>query len=274
MVSGGAAKRRAKEFLSGESRVAKMGDVTRVRMTSEGSRATVTISTDGGINVLSATALKELGGVVNALAGDSRIRFTVFRAEGKVFVAGADIKEMSGFDAQAARSYGELGSRVLDAIEALPSVTVAALQGAALGGGCELAMACDFRIATSQVKIGMPETTLGLVPGWGGIPRALRLLGEPAAKRLIFSGVPVTADEALALGLVDEVVSDAASLNEAVGRWFQRFSRGGPMAISGVKRALRDGQPLSAFADCFARAESREGMAAFAEKRNPNWAAG
>ncbi len=251
-----------------------MGSNTQSTLAIDGSLATVTISTVDGLNVMSTKTVTQLGEVIDQVASHPQIRFTVLQAEGKVFVAGADIKEMSSFDPAAARSFGQLGTAVCNAIEALPSITVAAIQGAALGGGCELALACDFRIATTKVKIGLPETTLGLIPGWGGIPRAAKLLGPPAAKRLVFGGTPLDAKKARQMGLIDEVVPDSAALDEAVAKLRASLMKGSPAAIALVKRALRDGEDVAAFAACFTGPESREGMAAFVEKRAANWAAG
>ncbi len=251
-----------------------MSSQTTANTVIDGARATITISTPDGLNVMSAGAMKRLGRAVEQVAAAKNVRFTVVRSEGKVFVAGADIKEMSGYNVSAAREFGRLGSSVCDAIEALPCVTVAVLQGAALGGGCEIALACDFRIASANVKIGLPESTLGLIPGWGGIARSYNLLRGPRAKRLMFSGGPISADEAVTVGLIDRVVADALALDAAIEELQRSLVKGGPQAISLIKRALRDGDPLAAFADCFDNAESREGMAAFSEKRTANWAEG
>lgn len=251
-----------------------MSSNTTANVTIDGRLATITISTSDGLNVMSTDAISRLGAAVDQVADATDIRYTVIRAEGKVFVAGADIKEMSGYQPQDAQKFGELGSSVCDAIETLPSITLAAMQGAALGGGCEIALACDFRIAVSRAKIGLPETTLGLLPGWGGIPRAVRVLGESAAKRLIFSGAVISAEEAESIGLIDEMASDADALETAIRKHRDYFTKGSPAAVALVKQALRDGKDVAAFADCFAGAESREGMTAFIEKREPTWMKG
>ncbi len=248
-----------------------MSSNTTAHVSVDGSVATITITTPDGLNIMSGDAIKRLGDAVAKVADDRSVRFTVIRAEGKVFVAGADIKEMSGFGPQEATQFGRDGSGVCDAIETLPSITIAALQGGALGGGCEIALACDFRIATANVKIGLPETTLGLIPGWGGVPRAYKLLGAPMAKRLIFSGNPLSADQAKSVGLVDEVVPDAATLDEAIQLLQQTLIKGSPAAIALAKRAMRDGRDVEAFADCFRNEASKEGMTAFVEKRPASW---
>ena len=249
-----------------------MSSKTRASLTIDGSLATVTIATEGGLNIMSKAAVAQLGEVIEQVRESDGIRFTVIRAEGKVFIAGADIKEMSGYDAAAAEEFGRLGSSVCDVIEALPSITIAAIQGAAVGGGCEIALACDFRIAVAKARLGLPETTLGLLPGWGGVPRAVKLLGAPVAKRLIFGGLPLSAEQANAIGLIDDVVPDGPALDAAVMKLCDCLIKGSPKAIALVKRTLRDGKDVTAFADCFNNPESREGMTAFIEKRPAAWA--
>ncbi len=251
-----------------------MSSNTQSTATIDGPIATITISTEDSLNVMSSEAMSRLGDAVAKVAADPNVRFTIIRAEGKVFIAGADIKEMMPYDAAAAQKFGELGSSVCDAIEALPSITIAALQGAALGGGFEIALACDFRIAVGKAKIGLPETTLGLIPGWGGIPRAVRLAGQARAKKLIFSGNPIAATDGVAMGLIDTVVDDADALDTEIKNWITGFDRGGPQAVALVKRAIQDGKDVAAFADCFNTEQAREGMTAFAEKRPASWVTG
>ena len=188
-----------------------------------------------------------------------------------MFLAGADIKEMAPFSPDDAREYGSLGQAVLDELEALPSITVAAINGAAMGGGLELALACDFRIAVKSAKIGLPETSIGVIPGWNGIPRLTALVGPSRAKRMYLSALPVSAEDGLAFGLVDEVVNSAEDLGPRVTAFCKSFKRAAPAAVALAKRALRTDDDLSAFADCFATADHIEGMAAFVEKRTASW---
>ena len=246
---------------------------TDVKLTIDGPTATILFTTEEGLNVLSSEVLEKLATAVEgARAAD--VRMTVLRAEGKVFVAGADIKHMAGFDPDTAKKFSERGNAVMDALEALPSVTVAAIHGAALGGGCEIVMACDFRIAAEAVKIGLPETSLGLIPGWGGTKRALKLLGPIWARRLVWGATPLTAQDAVKIGLVDEVVADGPALDEAIERLRQQLARGGPAAIAAAKKAFLTGDEPAAFRDCFVGDESREGMSAFIEKRKARWIEG
>ncbi len=247
---------------------------TNAEVTIDGQRATITISTETGVNVMSTGAAKRLEDAIDTVAKSDTVRFTVIRAEGKVFVAGADIKEMANYTREQAAEFGELGARVFNKIEALPSVTIAAINGAALGGGFELVLACDFRIAVERAKLGLPETSLGLLPGWGGIQRTINRAGEQAAKRLIFSANAISATDAKSINLVDEVVPDINALDDAVKTFCNTLIKGSPAAINLVKRAIRDGDAVSAFADCFTNSESKEGMNAFIEKRPATWTQG
>lgn len=244
---------------------------TKVRLQIDGSHAAITFFSEGGVNVLSSAVVRSLRELIGQVAADRRIRTTVFQAEGKVFLAGADIKEMAGFDAAAARAYGELGSGTFDELAALPSVTVAAINGPALGGGLELALACDFRIAVKSAKVGLPETSLGLIPGWGGIGRLTTLVGPSRAKRLFYSALPVSAEEGLSFGLVDEIVNSAEDLESRLPAFCKSFKRGAPAAVALAKRVFREGDGVSGFVDCFDTDDCREGIAAFVEKRLAAW---
>lgn len=244
---------------------------TQVQWKAEGSGATITLSTAEGINVLSTEVLRRLDGALAEVEKQSKVRWTVVQATGKVFAAGADIKEMSNFGPNEGRTYGQFGQKVLNRLASLPCVTVAALQGAALGGGFELALACDFRLAVKSAKLGLPEVTLGLIPGWAGIPRLVKLIGPARAKRLFLSGMPVSAEEALAFGAVDEVVNSAEDLTGRVAAFCKSFQKASPAAVALAKRAVADGDDIGAFADCLNKVDSREGIAAFLEKRAAKW---
>ena len=247
-----------------------MGE-TRVDLAIEGARAAITFRADSGLVVLSAAVMEQLGVRAAEVAAASDVRVTVLASEGKAFAAGADVKSMAGASAQKARAYGELGQRVISAIEALPSITIAAIHGAALGGGCELALGCDFRIAVKDAKIGLPEVTLGIVPGWSGIIRLTKLIGPARAKRMYLGGAPVSGEEALHLGLVDEVVETVEELPARIDAFCRSFSRSSPAGVRLAKRVSRDGDDLSAFAESFTTDDSREGIAAFMEKRPAAW---
>jgi enoyl-CoA hydratase len=244
---------------------------TQVRLNVSGPHATILLTTDGGINVGSSDMMRDFREVVSQVAGNRAIRTTAIQGAGKVFLAGADIKEMAPFTRAQAIEYAELGQSVLNAIERLPSITVAAINGAALGGGLELALACDFRIAVKSAKLGLPETSLGIIPGWSGIPRLARLVGPSQAKRLFLSALPVSAEDGLAFGLVDEIVNSVEDLESRVPPFCKSFRRGGAEAVALAKRAFLDGDDVTAFADCFKTEGCREGIAAFVGKRPASW---
>ncbi|MHC4063157.1 MAG: enoyl-CoA hydratase/isomerase family protein [Planctomycetota bacterium] len=248
-----------------------MSSNTEVTVSVDGPTASIVFSTADGLNVMSSEVLEKLATAVETARSATDVRWTILRAEGKVFVAGADIKQMAAFDPDQARRFSQRGNEVMDALASLPSITMAAMQGTALGGGCEIVLACDFRIATEAVKIGLPETSLGLIPGWGGTQRSLRLLGPTWARRLVWGATPLPASEAARIGLVDEVVAGPQGLDAAIERLQQQLGRGGPRAIALAKRAFLTGDEPSAFGDCLAGDESREGMTAFIEKRKAHW---
>lgn len=244
---------------------------TQIELLRDGKVATLQFTTETGVNVFSSSVIGSLGMYVERIANDSTIRFVVLRGAGKMFAAGADIAQMSNFREEDGQVFSKNGQHVFDAIENLPQVTFAAINGHALGGGCEVAMACDFRVAVSSAKLGQPESRLGLLPGWGGTSRLPRLVGCSNAKRLMFSGDSIPAEEAQRIGLVDEVVPSASDLDAALKRWFERMSPGSPAAIRRIKHALLHRDEMRQFALCFSCSDAKEGLAAFLEKRPPNW---
>lgn len=244
---------------------------TQVQLKIDGSHAAITFRTEAGVNVLTADLLRSLGAQVARIRKEPKVRTASIQAEGKVFMAGADIREMTNFSPDDARSYAQLGQGVFADIAALPCITVAVIQGAAMGGGLELALACDFRIAVKSAKLGMPEVTLGLIPGWGGVTRLTKLVGAVRAKRLFLSGNPISGEEALQWGLVDEVGNSPEDLAHRLPAFCKSFKRASPAAVALAKRAARDMDDQSAFAECFNQKDSREGMNAFIGKRPAAW---
>lgn len=244
---------------------------SQVGLKIDGSHAAITFRSEVGVNVLTSESLHTLGAIVARLKKEPGVRTMSIHGEGKLFMAGADIKEMAGFTPDQARAYGELGHNVFNDLASLPCITIAAVQGAALGGGLELALACDFRIAVKSAKLGCPEVALGLIPGWGGIARLTKLLGAVRAKKLFLSGNPISGEEAHNWGLVDELVNSPEDLLHRIPVFCRSFKRASPAAVALAKRAVRDFDELSAFAECFAHKESREGMTAFIEKRSASW---
>lgn len=245
---------------------------TEIRSEINGTSATLTFSTPGDrVNALTPDLLHSFGAALARLKQDSNIRSTIVAAEGRVFLAGADIKAMTTYNADQAREYSTLGQDVLYALSSLPSITVAAINGPAMGGGLELALACDFRIAVKSAKLACPEVTLGVIPGWGGISRLTKLIGPARAKKMYLSGVPVSAEDGLAFGLVDEIVNSTEDLAPRVAAFCKQFRRAAPSAVALAKKASRDLDEVAAFGDCFHTTECREGMAAFLEKRSASW---
>lgn len=245
--------------------------MTKVELTRAGDTATLHFATDGALNVLSSAVLGQIGEKVDLLAKDGHLRFLLLRGAGKAFFAGADISELIRFDEPRGEAISRHGHHVFDAIEQLRAVSFALLNGHAMGGGCELAMACDFRIAVRGAKLGLPECRLGLLPGWGGTARLPRLVGLARARRMLFSGEPVSADEALAIGLVDEVVESADAFDAAVERWTALLRNGAPAAIARIKKTLAHADETKQFGLSFACADAKEGMSAFLEKRPASW---
>lgn len=198
----------------------------------------------------------------------------------KAFAAGADIKYMSGLGAEEAKEWGALGHEVGTLLETMPKPTIAAVNGFALGGGCELALACDIRYAASTAKLGQPEINLGIIPGWGGTQRLARVAGVGVAKELIFSGRTVGAEEAARRGLV-EAVFEPDELMEKTLELAQLLASKSPLALAAAKQAINRAfqgehaanleQEAHSFGDLFASEDAKEGLAAFVEKREPHF---
>jgi len=199
----------------------------------------------------------------------------------RAFAAGADIKYMSGLAVEEAKEWGELGQNVGQLLETIPKPSIAAVNGFALGGGCELALACDFRYAASTAKLGQPEVNLGIIPGWGGTQRLARVCGVGVAKELILTGRTVDAEGALRIGLVNAVFAPG-ELMEKTMETARLLTAKGPLALAAAKAATNhalQGDHLEnliseadRFGDLFASEDAKEGMAAFVEKREPRFA--
>lgn len=220
-------------------------------------------------NALSREVLRQLGAIAKNLV-ESPPKAVVIHGGERIFAAGADISEFGG--TKEAEEMGALFRDSLDAIAAIPRVTIAAINGFALGGGCEIALACDFRVASSNAKMGQPEILLGIIPGGGGTQRLPRLIGIGKARELIFSGRQVSAEEALAIGLIDKTCEPGSALEESL-RWATTFARGAVIAQGLAKKAidlgaagsLSDGLALEQrlFAEVFSTADSQIGVNSF-----------
>ncbi len=235
----------------------------------------VTIRRPQALNALNQDVLMELAAVSEVITQDPQVRVAIFTGEGRAFVAGADITQIAGLeDVFAAREFAILGQSVFNEIAALPLPTIAALNGFALGGGLELALACDLRVASRKAKLGLPEVGLGLIPGFGGTQRLPRLIGRGRALDLIFTGRHVPAEEALSLGLVNRVGEDALGTAKELAAV---ILKNGPVALALAKEAVGRGEnldlqeALEIEADLFGLAcatqDMREGTRAFLEKR-------
>ncbi|WP_068555282.1 short-chain-enoyl-CoA hydratase [Thermotalea metallivorans] len=251
-----------------------------VKLSKEGRVAVITMNRPEALNALNTETLKELDAAVDQLATDSEVDVIILTGEGKAFVAGADIAEMKGLSAEEGRRFGILGQQIFRKLELMEKPVIAAVNGFALGGGCELAMSCDIRIASEKAKFGQPEVGLGITPGFSGTQRLARLIGISKAKEWIFTGDMVDAGEAERWGLVNKVVSHEQLMEEAIGLASKIASKA-QLAVRYAKIAINRGMETDIdtgiqieadlFGLCFATQDQKEGMAAFLEKRKPNF---
>ena len=241
--------------------------------------ATVTISRPQAMNALNTGFFREMDGLVAEIAGRADIKVVIITGEGKAFAAGADIAEMVSKTQADARAFSKVGQRTFRSLELLEKPVIAAVNGFALGGGCELALACDVRIASAKAKFGQPEVNLGLIPGYAATQRLPRLIGLGNALYLLLSGEMVGAEDALRMGLVQKVVEPEALLPAAV-ELAKTIAAKGPRAVRLVKRVVREGILKDFESGCTLESEEfgslfenegAEGMKAFLEKRKPRW---
>lgn len=234
----------------------------------------LTISAPKSLNALNSTILAEIDDFVSNIEKDTRVLIITGDGE-KSFVAGADISEMANLNQTEGEAFGKRGADVFRKIETLPIPVIAAVNGFALGGGCELAMACDIRICSANAKFGQPEVGLGIVPGFSGTYRLAKLVGMGMAKQLIFTGKPIKADEALRIGLVNAVYEQAELMNEAV-KMAESIIVNAPLAVAYAKECINEEYDLCAdkaieyetklFGKCFASQDQKDGMRAFLNK--------
>lgn len=227
-------------------------------------------------NALSVEFLAELSRAIDNLESDASVRAVLVTGSGKVFIAGADISLMRNMTADEALVYAKTNAAIMNRIAASGKIYIAAINGYALGGGCEFALACDMRIASDKARLGLPETTLGILPGAGGTQRLPRLVGAAKAMELVLSGEVITAEDAFALGVFNKVVP-GESLTEETEALAERILRAAPLAARYAKECIRQSMELSLstglhyeqkmFALCFSTTDQTEGMTAFLEKR-------
>jgi enoyl-CoA hydratase len=247
-----------------------------LRVTVEGALAIVTIHREAALNALSSHVLAELTQVAGELEISDEVRVVALTGSGeKAFVAGADIAEMKDMTPTQAHAFAEMGGNVGTSIEESSKPWIAAVNGFALGGGCELALCCDFIYAAENAKFGQPEVKLGVIPGFGGTQRLARRVGVAKAKELCMTGDTINAAEALRIGLADLVVPQAELMGK-VRETASKIAANGPLAVAEVKRLVHQGQSISldaalgleqrSFGLLFATADQREGMDAFLAK--------
>src|SRR5919204_75114 len=243
--------------------------------------ALVTLDRPDALNALNRAQLTELRDRLAELAADDEVRAVVLTGAGdRAFAAGADIKEMEPMSVDEAHAWGALGHECGRLLETMPKPTIAAINGFALGGGCELALACDIRYASTDAKVGQPETNIGIVPGWGGTQRLPRMVGIGVAKELIYSGRMVDAEEALRVGLVNAVFPPQELLERAL-ELARSLAAKSPLVLAAAKelvnRSLQGDlgagldDEAGKFAQLFASEDQKEGMRAFLEKREPRF---
>ena len=248
-----------------------------VTVADDGAVRTLTVQRPEKLNALNAATLQALAQAFSAAAAEPSVRVVVLTGAGpKAFVAGADIASMQGLSVEEARAFAQQGHALGAALESLPIPVIAAVNGFALGGGCELALACDFVHASEKARFGQPEVKLGVIPGFGGTQRLARRVGIARARELVYSGAMIGAEEALRIGLVNAVHPHAELMAKARAL-ATSIAAMGPFAVAEAKRVLREGEerPLEeanaieveGFARCFTTADQKEGMAAFLEKR-------
>ena len=239
---------------------------------------TVKINNPSTLNALNSKILRELDHAVSKIEKDKDIYVVIITSEGRAFVAGADIAEMAELNGKQGREFGSSGAKLFRKIEKLPVPVIAAINGYALGGGCELALACDIRIASEFAKFGQPETGLGITPGFSATYRLPKIVGIAKAKELIYTGATINAQEALQIGLVNKVVK-ADELILTAESMARTIAERAPVAVRNSKRAIEEGldidseaaiaNELDLFSECFDTFDQKEGMSAFMSKRKP-----
>lgn len=238
--------------------------------------ATITINRPNVLNALSTEVLSDLNGVLDEVEKTESVYAVIITGAGeKSFVAGADIAEMKDKNVEEAAAYGRFGNDVFSRIENFRCPVIAAVNGFALGGGCELSMACDIRIASNNARFAQPETGLGITPGFGGTQRLPRLVGAGMAKELIYTCRQVKAEEALSIGLVNKVVEPEALMEETM-KLAQRIAGNAPIAVAYSKKAINNGLQtdmnggiaieVKEFSECFATEDQKMAMTAFVNK--------
>ncbi len=259
----------------------QLPEFRQILLTIEPPLARIVVNRPSVLNALNSATLAELAAAIELCAGDDTVRVLLLSGAGpKAFVAGADIGELATLDEQTGAAYAAAGQRLFRRIEMLGKPVIACIHGFALGGGCELAMACTMRLASEEARFGQPEVKLGLVAGFGGTQRLPRLVGRGAALKLLLTGAIIPAQEALRIGLIDELIPGAELESRALALAFS-IAANAPIALERTLDAVHRGLDLpldraleleaEAFATCSQSEDMREGTAAFLAKRPPVW---
>jgi enoyl-CoA hydratase len=241
--------------------------------------ATITFNRPKVLNALNSELLDEFANALEEIAGDENIRILILTGAGeKAFVAGADIKELASLNTLGAKQFSQTGHRIIQKLQQLPIPVIAAVNGFALGGGTEIALACDFIYASENATFGQPEINLGLIPGFGGTQRLSRLVGINLAKEMLFTGKLIPATEAYRTGIVNKVCSSEDLMKEVMAV-AKTISQKGKVSLRAAKQAINQGVnvdlatgcaiEIDAFAVCIASEDAKEGTTAFLEKRKP-----
>mgnify|MGYP001323432673 FL=1 len=241
----------------------------------------VTVEREEALNAMNPTVLHELYDNIVSSINDKNIGAIIITGSGeKAFIAGADIKLMEKLDKKGGKEFGELGQKVTNIIEESPKPVIAAINGFALGGGCEIALACHLRFASKNAKFGQPEVKLGLIPGWGGTQRLPKIIGKGNAIELIIGGHIIDSNEALRIGLVNKVFEQDKLLDESIS-FAKIITDNGPYAVSQSLKCINDSSNYSLieglkkeveqFSDLFGSQETNEGLKAYVEKRKANF---
>lgn len=251
-----------------------------VKLVVEGTTAKLILQRPKQLNALNQEVIRQLDAHLTQLEKQKDVRSVILCGEGRAFAAGADIAEMVDIDSLQAAEFSRLGQKVFAKLEALPQPTIALIQGYALGGGLEVALACDIRIAAEGAKLGQPEVSIGVLPGFGGSQRLPRIIGQGRALHMLLTGEPIDAQTALAYGLVTAVVKEEELMEEGI-KLANKFAKLPVKALHFIKRAVYEGaetdlergtaQEAAFFALAFSTNDRKEGMQAFLERRKPEF---